>query len=66
MFGHTLKKVYFCRKSRVRTKDLVRCGYDVYIGTIKDKEVDFVATKNDRTIYLQVPYLLIDEGLFQY
>lgn len=41
--------------------ELVRCGYDVYIGTIKDKEVDFVAVKNDRTIYLQVAYLLVDE-----
>lgn len=41
--------------------ELSRCGYDVYIGTIKNKEVDFVAIKNDRTIYLQVAYLLIDE-----
>lgn len=41
--------------------ELVRCGYDVYVGTIKNKEVDFVAMKNDRTIYLQVAYLLIDE-----
>lgn len=41
--------------------ELVRCGYDVYIGTIKDKEVDFVAIKSSRAIYLQVAYLLIDE-----
>ena len=41
--------------------ELVRCGYNVYVGTIKNKEVDFVAMKNDRTIYLQVAYLLIDE-----
>lgn len=41
--------------------ELVRCGYDVYIGTVKDKEVDFVAMKSSRTIYLQVAYLLIDE-----
>lgn len=41
--------------------ELIRCGYDVYIGTIKDKEVDFVAIKSSRAIYLQVAYLLIDE-----
>lgn len=41
--------------------DLLRHGYDVYVGCIKDKEVDFVAIKNDRTIYVQVTYMLIDE-----
>lgn len=41
--------------------DLLRSGYDVYVGSVKDKEVDFVAIKNDRTIYVQVTYMLIDE-----
>lgn len=41
--------------------DLLRHGYDVYVGNIKDKEVDFVAFKNDRTIYIQATYMLIDE-----
>lgn len=41
--------------------DLLRHGYDVYVGSIKDKEVDFVAVKNDRTIYVQATYLLIDD-----
>lgn len=40
--------------------ELARKGYNVYIGAIKDKEVDFVAIKGDRTIYLQVAYILID------
>jgi uncharacterized protein len=41
--------------------DLIRSGFSVYVGTIKDKEVDFVAVKGDRTIYVQVTYMLIDE-----
>ena len=41
--------------------DLLRHGYDVYVGSVKDKELDFVAIKNDRTLYVQATYMLIDE-----
>jgi len=40
---------------------LLRSGYTVYTGVIKDKEVDFVGTKGDRVIYLQCTYMLEDE-----
>ena len=33
----------------------------MYVDKKKKKEVDFVAIKNDRTIYVQATYLLIDE-----
>lgn len=41
--------------------DLLRAGYDVYTGCAKEKEVDFVARKGDRTLYLQSTYMLVDE-----
>lgn len=37
-------------------------GFDVYVGSMRNKEVDFVARKGDRTIYLQSTYMLIDES----
>ncbi len=38
--------------------ELIRRGYEVYIGKIKNLEVDFVATKGNVTEYYQVCYLL--------
>ena len=38
-----------------------RSGYDVYVGAMRDKEVDFVAMKGDHILYLQSTYLLSDE-----
>ncbi len=44
--GHAIENiVYF---------ELVRRGYDVAIGKVGTKEVDFIATKADRKIYYQV------------
>ena len=33
-------------------------GYKVYIGKIGDKEIDFIAEKNGKRVYIQVTYLL--------
>lgn len=41
--------------------ELRRAGFEIYTGTMKDKEVDFVARKADRTLYLQVAYIMADE-----
>ena len=41
--------------------ELLRAGYDVYTGCAKEKEVDFIAWKGDRTIYLQSTYMLVYE-----
>ena len=36
-------------------------GYQVYVGKQGDREIDFVAEKNDEKLYVQVAYLITDE-----
>jgi len=38
--------------------ELKRRGYQVYLGKIDNKEIDFIAEKENRKLYLQVTYLL--------
>jgi hypothetical protein len=42
--------------------ELVYRGYSVHIGKIKDKEIDFVATKENKRVYLQVTYKMESEN----
>lgn len=42
--------------------ELLRYGFNVYVGAAKDKEVDFVAIKGDRTLYVQAAYILSDNA----
>ena len=53
-FGYLLENLVYL--------ELRRAGYEVYTGVTKGKEVDFVARKADRIIYLQCAYLLSDEA----
>lgn len=41
--------------------ELVRRGYSVYIGKIKDKEIDFIAEKKNEKLYVQVTYKMDSE-----
>ena len=40
---------------------LRRQGFEVYVGILRAGEIDFVATKEDKRIYVQVTYILASE-----
>jgi len=37
---------------------LIYKDYKIHVGKLNDLEIDFIATKNDETIYIQVAYLI--------
>lgn len=44
---------------------LKKSGYSVKVGTLPNGEIDFVAEKEGKTIYIQVAYLLADDSTVQ-
>lgn len=44
---------------------LKRLGYQVYVGKIRDKEIDFIAEKNAVKKYIQAAYLLSDKSVVE-
>ena len=53
--GHALENVVYF--------ELLRRGYDVAIGKIDNAEVDFIATKTDEKIYIQVTEMMTSEDV---
>jgi predicted AAA+ superfamily ATPase len=45
--------------------ELRRHGFEVFVGVMPNKEVDFVARKTDLILYVQVAYLLADENTIE-
>ena len=45
-------------------QQMVRLGYDVKVGQLYSTEIDFVGTKGDEVVYVQVAYLISEEKTF--
>lgn len=45
--------------------ELRRRGHEVYVGKYEDKEVDFIAVDGEKTMYIQVAYLLAEESTIE-
>jgi predicted AAA+ superfamily ATPase len=56
-FGYLLENLLYL--------ELRKADYQVYVGTIKGTEVDFVATRGERKIYVQSSYLLLDKNTIE-
>lgn len=53
-YGHLLENLVFIA--------LKNKGYAVYVGHLRNKEIDFVAQKDNQTIYIQVAFSVEDQN----
>jgi predicted AAA+ superfamily ATPase len=45
--------------------ELITRGYKVHIGKLNDMEIDFIAAKGNKKVYIQVAYLLVNEAVIE-
>lgn len=55
--GHILENIVYL--------ELIRRGFEVYVGKLGELEVDFVAIDNKKTVYFQVAATVRDETTLQ-
>ena len=55
--GHILENIVYL--------ELLRRGYDVYVGKFDDLEIDFVAVNDKKTVYYQVAASVRDEKILE-
>ena len=55
-YGHVLENIV--------AVELMRRGYEVYIGVLGDKEIDFIAMRQGNRTYIQVSYDISDSKTF--
>ena len=55
-YGHVLENIV--------ALELIRRGFEVYIGVLRNKEIDFVAIKQGEKMYIQVAYDISEQKTF--
>lgn len=55
-FGHVLENIV--------AVELIRRGYELYVGVLRKKEIDFVAIKQGEKLYIQVAYDVSEKKTF--
>ncbi|MFI3326528.1 MAG: ATP-binding protein [Clostridia bacterium] len=61
VFGGNMKDINLILENIIYM-ELLRRGYNVTVGKFGEKEIDFVAVKQNEKIYVQVSYLLASEN----
>ena len=64
VFGGNMKDINLVLENIVFMEALRR-GYDVTVGRIGTKEIDFICKKREEKVYIQVTYLLASEDTIQ-
>ena len=64
VFGGNMKDINLILENIVFMEALRR-GYDVTVGRIGTKEIDFICKKREEKVYIQVTYLLASEDTIQ-
>lgn len=60
IFGGNMRDINLILENIVYL-ELIRRGYEVTVGRMGDKEIDFVCSRRDEKLYVQVTYLLASE-----
>ncbi len=64
VFGGNMKDINLIFENMVYM-ELLRRGYEVTVGKVGDKEIDFIAKKQNEKIYVQVAYMLASEDTIE-
>ncbi len=63
VYGENFRDIHLILENIV-FMELLRRGFDVTVGKVGEKEVDFVAEKAEQKLYVQVSYIMSDEATF--